>query len=68
MEDFDDPKRVFGADIDKNYQKETVDDIIRHRQEFGDQLFIDRLLTALGIDNGVLLLWAENHQGFHMLI
>lgn len=56
MEDFDDPKRVFGADIDKNYQKETVDDIIRHRQEFGDQLFIDRLLTALGIDNGVLLL------------
>lgn len=55
MDDYEDPKRIFGADIDKNYHKETVDEIVRHRQEFGDQLFIDRLLTALGVENGEII-------------
>lgn len=52
MDDLEDPRRVFGEDIDKSYQKEAVEDIIRYRHEFGDQLFIDRLLKALGINNG----------------
>lgn len=52
MDDYEDPKDVFGGDLDRSYHKETVDEIIRHRKEFGDQLFIDRLLTTLGVDNG----------------
>ncbi len=52
MDDFEDCALVFGADIDKPYQKEVLDEIIRHRQDLEDQLFIDRLLGALGIDDG----------------
>lgn len=57
MEDYEDPKDVFGGDFDKTtHHKETVDEIIRHRQEFGDQLFIDRLLTTLGVENGEIII------------
>ena len=52
MDEFENLKQVFGADVDKTYHKETVEEIIRYRHELGDQLFIDRLLTALGIENG----------------
>lgn len=52
MDDFEDCGLVFGSDIDKPYQKEAIDEIIHHRQELEDQLFIDRLLRALGIDDG----------------
>lgn len=56
MEDYEDFDLVFGADNDKSYPKHTSDEIIRHRQELGGQLFIDRLLTALGINDGELLI------------
>ena len=55
MDDYEDPKDVFGGDLDRTYHKGTVDEIIRHRAEFGDQLFIDRLLTTLGVDNGKIV-------------
>lgn len=56
MDDYEDPKDVFGGDLDKIYHNETADEIIRHRKVFGDQLFIDRLLTTLGVDNGEILI------------
>lgn len=52
---YKDPIDVFGVEIDKPYRKETVDEIVRYRQEFGDQLFIDRLLTTLGVENGEII-------------
>ena len=55
MAECEDLEYIFGPDVDKNYHRETVDEIIRHRQEFGDQLFIDRLLITLGVDNGKIL-------------
>lgn len=55
MDHYEDPEYIFGKDIDKPYHKETIDEIIRHRKEFGDQLFIDRLLTTLGVDKGEII-------------
>jgi hypothetical protein len=56
MEDYEDFDLVFGSDNEKHYPKATSDEIVRHRQELGGQLFIDRLLTALGINDGEIIL------------
>lgn len=52
MDDFDDFEVVFGSSPNAAYEKETQDQISRNRQLLENELFVDRLLKALGIPKG----------------
>ena len=53
MDDFDDFEIVFGNSSTIAYEKSTAGDIEQRRHSLEDELFIDRLLKALGVQNGV---------------
>ena len=53
MDDFDDFENVFGSSSTIAYEKSAAEDIVQRRHSLEDELFIDRLLKALGIQNGV---------------
>ena len=49
MEDFEDFEAVFGSELDLVFHR---DDIRKHRNALEGELFVDRLLRAIGIPNG----------------
>ena len=53
MDDFDDFEAVFGKSSNIAYEKSAVGDIKQRRGSLENDLFIDRLLKALGIHKGV---------------
>ena len=52
MDDLDDFEAVFGNNTNIAYEKSAVDAIKKKRQSLENELFIDRLLKALGIREG----------------
>lgn len=53
MDDFDDFEVVFGNNSNLAYEKSAVNDIEQRRRSLENELFIDRLLKALGVQKGV---------------
>ena len=47
-------EHVFGHEADIPFDRQIIDDIIRNRKVLENELFVDRLLKALGIDKGNL--------------
>lgn len=54
MDGFDEFEMVFGSNPNVAYDEETRRKILHHRQSLEGELFIDRLLKALGIRKGIL--------------
>jgi len=52
MDDSDDFEVVFGSNPNVAYDANTRRKIQHHRQSLENELFIDRLLKALGINEG----------------
>lgn len=40
---------VFHPKTDYAYDNKTIENIIKHRKEFGDQLFFDRIWKLIGL-------------------
>lgn len=55
MEDLDDFETVFGDNVNLAYDEETRRKILHYRQSLENELFIDRLLEALGVIDGKYL-------------
>jgi len=55
MDNFGDFEAVFGSNSNLAYSKKLRDSILQHRQTLEHELFIDRLLKALGVRKGMLL-------------
>lgn len=53
MDDFDDFEVVFGNNSNIAYEKHAAGDIKQRRSSLENELFIDRLLKALGVQKGV---------------
>ena len=53
MDEYDDFEVVFGSNPNIAYEKSAVGDIEQRRRTLEGELFIDRLLKALGIQKGV---------------
>lgn len=45
---------VFGSALDLAYQGSTIDEINKHRRSLENELFFDRLLKAIGIEQGMM--------------
>lgn len=54
MDDFDDFEVVFGNSSNIVYEKSVAGDIKQRRRSLENELFIDRLLKALGVQDGLL--------------
>lgn len=54
MEDPEEFYAVFGSEPNLAYQEQTVHEILKHRRSLDNELFFDRLLKAVGIDQGLL--------------
>lgn len=52
MDDSDDFEVVFGNNSNIAYEKPVADDIKQRRRSLENELFIDRLLKALGVQKG----------------
>ncbi len=52
MDEFNEFENVFGSNPNIAYDEETRRKVLQHRRSLDDELFIDRLLTALGISEG----------------
>lgn len=52
MDDFDDFEVVFGSNSNIAYEKAVASGITERRRSLEDELFIDRLLKALGVQKG----------------
>ena len=52
MDDFDDFEVVFGNNSNIAYEKAVANGITERRSSLEDELFIDRLLKALGVQKG----------------
>ena len=50
--EFEDFEEVFGAKSHIAYDQQTLNHIIHCRRSLENQLFVDRLLEALGIEHG----------------
>ena len=59
MLDWQDFDAVFQSKTDYAYDAKTVEGVIKHRKEFGDQLFFDRIWKLIGLTRrmSVLLLY-----------
>ena len=55
MEDFEDFGVVFSGDFDLAYEQSAIDKISRNRRLLENTLFFDRLLGAVGVNNGTHL-------------
>ena len=53
MDDFDDFEVVFGNSSNIAYEKSVAADIKQRRRSLENELFIDRLLKALGVQDGL---------------
>jgi hypothetical protein len=54
MEDPEEFYAVFGSEPNLAYQEQTVHEVLKHRRSLENELFFDRLLKAVGIDQGTL--------------
>ena len=63
MDDLDDFEAVFGNNSNIAYEKSAADAIRKKRQSLENELFIDRLLKALGIREGKNDLYSINGPG-----
>ena len=54
MGDLGDFHVIFGSDPNLTYNTKTIEDIHRHRRALDNELFFDRLLKAVGIDQGII--------------
>lgn len=52
MDDFDDFEVVFGNNSNIAYETAVADDTRKRRRSLENELFIDRLLKALGVQRG----------------
>ena len=66
MDDFDDFEVVFGKSSNIAYEKSAAGDIKQRRISLENDLFIDRLLKALGIQKGVFHI--RNALNSHIVI
>ena len=53
MDELDQFDSVFGSDPSLAYNNQTVDHILRNRRSLENELFFDRLLNALGVNQGI---------------
>ena len=53
MDDFDDFEVVFGSSTNIAYERSVAGDIKQRRRSLENELFIDRLLKALGVQDGL---------------
>ncbi len=53
MDDFDDFEVVFGKNSNIAYEKSAITETKQRRRSLENELFIDRLLKALGIQDGI---------------
>ncbi len=53
MEDPEEFYAVFGSEPNLAYQEQIVHEILKHRRSLDNELFFDRLLKAVGIDQGM---------------
>ena len=53
MGDLGDFHIILGSDPNLTYNTKTIEDIHRHRRSLDNELFFDRLLKAVGIDQGI---------------
>lgn len=53
MDDFDEFEAVFGNNSNIAYEKPAADEIRQRRRSLEGELFIDRLLKALGVQKGM---------------
>jgi len=51
MADVENFKSVFGSNASAGYDQHTITQIARNRRSLENELFIDRLLKALGVNN-----------------
>jgi hypothetical protein len=49
MLDWHDFDAVFQSKTDYSYDARTVETVLKHRKEFGDQLFFDRIWKLIGL-------------------
>lgn len=59
MDDFDNFEAVFGNSSNIAYEKHAASDIKKRRSSLENELFIDRLLKALGVQNGVFYIISQ---------
>ena len=62
MDDYDDFEVVFGNNSNIAYEKSTSNDIKQRRRSLDNELFIDRLLKALGVQKGMFYIGNEFSQ------
>ena len=55
MIEFEDFEQLFDSDIDSTFDGSVVEDIRKHRERLGGHLLIEKLLHALGLQNGACL-------------
>lgn len=67
MDDFDDFEVVFGNNSNIAYEKPAVDDTKQRRRSLENELFIDRLLKALGVQKVSKSYPAESHENLRLL-
>ena len=48
----DDFESIFGSDPDVAYSQKDIDTVIKTRRQLESQLYFDRLLNAIGVDQG----------------
>ena len=65
MDDFDDFEVVFGKSSNIAYEKSAAGDIKQRRGSLDNDLFIDRLLKALGIQTGMF--YIRNALNSHVI-
>lgn len=70
MDDYEDSNAnfhaVFGSKPDIAFDQRTIDKILQHRGELENELFVDRLLKALGIEKGALISIPRNWPMFSL--
>lgn len=62
MDDFDDFEVVFGSSSNIAYEKHAAGDIKQRRSSLENELFIDRLLKALGVQKGVFYIISKTRS------
>ncbi|KAF6218617.1 hypothetical protein HO133_005968 [Letharia lupina] len=67
MDDSDDFEVVFGNNSNIAYEKPVADDIKQRRRSLENELFIDRLLKALGVQKVSRSYPAESHENLRLL-
>ena len=66
--DLTDYEAVFGEGPGTAYEQQTIDQIVRNRRTLEDELFVDRLLKALGIKKRGLIARVSHARSILWLI